>query len=66
VAGILRDICTRSPPKVRTSRRTATLQTAHEGEDSGSDGLDEEDEDEDEGSGYSSPDGDDADVSPYK
>jgi hypothetical protein len=54
------------PPKVRTSRRTATLQTAHEGEDSGSDGLDEEDEDEDEGSGYSSPDGDDADVSPYK
>ncbi|KIM73218.1 hypothetical protein PILCRDRAFT_15408 [Piloderma croceum F 1598] len=54
------------PPKVRTSRRTAPLQTAHEGEDSGSDRLDEEDEDEDEGSGYSSPDGDDADVSPYK
>ncbi|KIM72769.1 hypothetical protein PILCRDRAFT_15830 [Piloderma croceum F 1598] len=53
------------PPKVRTLRRTAPLKTAHEGEDSGSDGLDDED-DEDEGSGYSSPDGDDADVSPYK
>jgi hypothetical protein len=53
------------PPKVRTSCRTATSKTAHE-EDSVSDRSDEEDEDEDEESGYSSPDGDDADVSPYK
>jgi hypothetical protein len=54
------------PPKVHTSRRKAVPLTATpgEGEDSGSD--EEEDEDEDEASGYSSPEGDDADVSPYK
>jgi hypothetical protein len=50
------------PPKFRTSRRNATSSgaTQAEGEDSGSEGSDEE------GSGYSSPEGDDADVSPYR
>ena len=54
------------PPRVRTLCRKATSKTAREGEDSVSDRSDKEDEDEDEESGYSSPDGDDADVSPYK
>jgi hypothetical protein len=53
------------PPKVHKSRRVASSKTARE-RDSESDGSDEEGEDEDEESGYSSPEGDDADVSPYK
>jgi hypothetical protein len=50
------------PPKVRAScHKPVSSEAAPEQEDSMSDGSDEE-----EGSGYSSPEGDDADVSPYK
>ena len=49
------------PPKVHASRRKpVSSEAAPEQEDS------ESDEEEEEGSGYSSPEGDDADVSPYK
>ena len=55
------------PPKARASRRkVASSEAAPEKDDSGSDGSEDGDEDEDEGSGYSSPEGNDADVSPYK
>jgi hypothetical protein len=51
------------PPKFRASRRKAGSSAVKgNGGDSGSDGSD----DEEDGSGYSSPEGDDADVSPYR
>jgi hypothetical protein len=51
------------PPKFRASRRKpVSSEAAPEREDSGSDGSDNEEDE----SGYSSLEGDDADVSPYK